>query len=37
MFLRWSKTIGAMALAAVVYGVITNLPDIKRYVKISMM
>ncbi len=37
MFSRWSKTMGVMAFAVVVYGVITNLPDIKRYVKISMM
>jgi len=26
-----------MALAAVIYGVVMNLPDIKRYVRISTM
>jgi hypothetical protein len=31
------KTVGAMAFAVVLYGVIANLSDIKRYVRMSMM
>ena len=33
----WSKTVGAMALAAMIYGVVTNLNDIKRYVRMTRM
>jgi hypothetical protein len=33
----WSKALGAIAVAAVVYGVIVNIPDIKRYVRMMMM
>jgi hypothetical protein len=31
------KVIGGATLAAVVYGLITNFSDIKRYIKISSM
>jgi hypothetical protein len=37
MLKAWSKTVGAMAVAAVMYGVIVNLPDIKRYVRMMRM
>lgn len=31
------KTVGGVALAAVAFGLIMSLPDIKRYIKISSM
>jgi hypothetical protein len=38
MFTRsWSKTAGAIALAAVLYGVAVNLNEIRRYVRITRM
>jgi hypothetical protein len=37
MLKAWSKAVGAMAVAVVMYGVIVNLPDIKRYVRMMRM
>jgi len=33
----WSKALGAVAVAAVIYAVAANLHDIKRYVSMTMM
>jgi hypothetical protein len=35
--MRMSKMLGALAVALVVAGILVNLPDIKRYIKISTM
>jgi hypothetical protein len=35
--MRLSKILGMLFLAGVVAGVIANLPDIKRYIRISTM
>ena len=35
--MRLSKILGMLILATVVAGVIVNLPDIKRYIRISTM
>lgn len=32
-----SKVLGVLAVAVVVAGIIANLPDIKRYIRISTM
>jgi hypothetical protein len=34
---RFGKTVGMVALALIALGVIANIPDIKRYVRMSMM
>jgi hypothetical protein len=35
--MKLTKVLGAFILATVVAGVIINLPDIKRYIRISSM
>jgi hypothetical protein len=35
--MQLSKVLGVLILATVVAGVIANLPDIKRYIRISNM
>jgi hypothetical protein len=35
--MRMSKMLGVLAVALVVTGILVNLPDIKRYIKISTM
>jgi hypothetical protein len=35
--MQLSKVLGMLVLVAVVAGVIANLPDIKRYIKMSTM
>jgi hypothetical protein len=35
--MQLSKVLGMVLVAAVVAGVIANLPDIKRYIRISTM
>jgi hypothetical protein len=35
--MQLSKVLGVLILATVVAGVIVNLPDIKRYIRISTM
>jgi uncharacterized protein DUF6893 len=35
--LKFSKIVGMVVLAAATIGFLANLPDIKRYVRMSMM
>jgi hypothetical protein len=35
--MKLSKTLGFLVLAGVAAGIIMNLPDIKRYIHITMM
>jgi hypothetical protein len=35
--MRMSKVLSVLAVALVVTGILVNLPDIKRYIKISTM
>jgi hypothetical protein len=32
-----SKVVGGVLLGLVIYGIIANLPDVKRYIRISTM
>jgi hypothetical protein len=35
--MKLSKVLGGMVIALAVYGIVSSLPDIRRYIRISMM